>query len=566
MASCRAGVTEYDLGLDEEAYDVIVIGGGSTGTAVARDCAMRGLRTVLIERDDIASATVGTCAGMISSGFKYYEEPEIMDMCSNEVVHFRNIARHIVAKLPILFPLLDLAELSSGGKGMDEYSKRVEERGVPPFLFLTPEATLEIEPMLNPDLMASGYIEEYFIDPFRLCVLQALSARQHGADIRTYCEIVAIHTRDGHVEGVSVHNRLTGQAEQINGKIIVNATGPWAGKIAALAGTKVELRLNKGAHIILDRRVVNVGVTTRSVDRRWIYMYPHENTTLIGTTALDTWEDPDRLVTTADEIEYLLKSFEWVVPSIRQARIIRTMEGVRPMAPIWKVPEDDVTRGYEIIDHGNEGVEGFLTFIGGKLVMCRHMAEAVTDIACKKLGMSAECRTHLEPLPGMERDIDVVALAAEYNVSQHALERMRVRRGTGALDVLALLKEHPEWRTVICTCEPVTEAELRYVIREEFPHTLNDLRRRVRIGTGPCQATFCVHKAAAIFAEERELDGSQLQLEILDFLAERWKGKRQSFRGVQVDQEELTQGIYACVANLDKSDLDYDPKPWEEFT
>ena len=567
MAACRAGVTEYDLGLDERAYDVIVIGGGSTGTAVARDCAMRGLRTVLLERDDIASATVGTCAGMISSGFKYYDEPEIMDICSNEVVHFRSIARHIVAKLPILFPLLDIAELSSGsGKGMDEYSKRVEQRGVPPFLFLTPEASLEIEPMLNPDLMAGGYIEEYFIDPFRLCVLQALSARHYGADIRTYCEVVAINTRDGHMEGVSVHNRLTGQVEQINGKIVINATGPWAGKIAGLAGTKVELRLNKGAHIILDRRVVNVGVTTRSVDKRWVYMYPHENTTLIGTTALDTWEDPDRLVTTADEIEYLLKSFEWVVPSIRQARIIRTMEGVRPMAPVWKVPEDDVTRGYEIIDHGKEGVEGFLTFVGGKLVMCRHMAEAVTNIACKKLGVSVECRTHLEPLPGMDRDIDVVALAAEYNVSQHALERMRVRRGTGALDVLALLKEHPEWRTIICACEPVMEAELRYVMREEFPHTLNDLRRRVRLGTGPCQSTFCGHKAAAIFAEERELDGSQLQLEILDFLAERWKGKRQSFRGVQVDQEELAQGIYACVANLDKGDLDYDPKPWEEFT
>ncbi|MFW9868418.1 MAG: FAD-dependent oxidoreductase, partial [Candidatus Thorarchaeota archaeon] len=90
--------------MGESDFDVVVIGGGSTGTAVARDCAMRGLRTLLLERDDIASATVGTCAGMISSGFKYREEPDIMKLCSKEVVYFNRIARHIVMKNPMLAP------------------------------------------------------------------------------------------------------------------------------------------------------------------------------------------------------------------------------------------------------------------------------------------------------------------------------------------------------------------------------------------------------------------------------------------------------------------------------
>ncbi len=546
-------------------YDVVVIGGGSTGTAVARDCAMRGIKTLLLERDDIASATVGTCAGMISSGFKYYNEPEVMDMCSEEVTNFRKIARHIVMKNPILFPLLDLSDFSSseGTSGVEEYAKRVEERGVPPFLFITPEASLELEPMLSHDVIGSGYIEEYFIDPFRLCVLQAMDAISHGAIIKTYSEVTEIMVRDDYNE-VVFFNRITGETEHVTGRIVINSSGPWAPKIAHSAGLTLNLRLNKGAHLILDRRLVNIGITIKSLDRRWIYMYPHENTTLIGTTALDTWEDPDELVTSQDEIEYLLGSFELVVPSIKQARIIRTMEGVRPMAPEWKIPEGEVTRGYEIVDHEFEGASGFLSFIGGKLVMCRRMAEDVTDIVCKKLGIEVACETHEAPLPGNDDDIDVLSLAKEFNISQHAIERLRARRGTKTRNILELTIEHPEWKSFVCTCEPVIEAELRYAIRNEFPQTLNDLRRRLRLGTGPCQGTFCTFKAAAILSEEMELNGNQFHTDILDFLAERWKGKRPPIRGVGLAQEELAQGIYACVANLDHADDNYEIKPWEE--
>ena len=550
--------------MSDSDYDVIVIGGGSTGTAVARDCALRGLKTLLLERDDIASATVGTCAGMISSGLKYMDEPEIVDMCSEEVVHLNRIARHIIIKNPILTPILELSDLSTGGNFAAEYSKRAESRDVPPVLFLEPEDALEIEPLLNPDLISSMYFEEYFIDPFRLCLLQALDARANGAVIKTYSEVVDIVTSDGAIESVTYYNRITGEIESAATKTVINAGGPWAHTLAALAGAKLDLRLNKGAHVILDRRVVNVGIIAKAVDGRMIYLFPHENTTLLGTTALDTWEDPDILVATHDEIEYLLKSIEWVIPSIREARIIRTMEGVRPLMPIWKVPEGEVTRGYEVIDHESDGISGMVSFTGGKLVMCRHMAEAATDLICQKLNIEAKCTTQELPLPGMESDVDVLTLAKDYNLSQHAMERMRARRGTQMIEVLDLVKEHSQWRTTVCTCEPVIEAEIRYSIRNEFPQTLNDLRRRVRLGTGPCQGTFCTYKAAAILADELDLTGEDYLVDILDFRAERWKGIRPPMRGVQLAQEEVAQGLYACVGNLDQIETEYDPKPWEE--
>jgi len=550
--------------MSDSDFDVIVIGGGSTGTAVARDCALRGLKTLLLERDDIASATVGTCAGMISSGLKYMDEPEIVDMCSEEVVHLNRIARHIIMKNPILTPILEMSDLSTGGNFAAEYSKRAESRDVPPVLFLEPEGALEIEPLLNPDLIASMYFEEYFIDPFRLCLLQALDARENGATIKTYCEVVDIVIGDGAVERVTFYNRITGELESITTKTIINAGGPWAHKVAAQAGANLDLRLNKGAHVILDRRVVNVGIIAKAVDGRMIYLFPHENTTLLGTTALDTWDDPDTLVATHDEIEYLLQSMEWVVPSIREARIIRTMEGVRPLVPTWKVPEGKVTRGYEVIDHESEGISGLVSFTGGKLVMCRHMAEAATDLICQKLGIETKSTTHETPLPGMDSDVDVLSLSKEYDVAQHALERLRARRGTQMIEILNLVKEHSDWRTTICTCEPVIEAEIRYSIRNEFPQTLNDLRRRVRLGTGPCQGTFCTYKAAAILADELDLVGEDYLVDIMDFRAERWKGIRPPMRGSQLAQEELAQGLYACVGNLDQIETEYDPKPWEE--
>ncbi len=545
-------------------YDVIVIGGGSTGTAVARDCALRGLKTLLLERDDIASGTVGTCAGMISSGLKYMREPHIVDMCSSEVVHLRHIARHIVMKNPILTPLIEMSDLSSGGNFAEEYSKRAAEREVPPVMFLTPEDALKIEPRLSPDIIASLYFEEYFIDPFRLCLLQALDARNHGADIRTYCEVTNIIVGQGEVTGVEFFDRLSGSIERASARIVVNATGPWATRIAEIAGVPLQLRLNKGAHVILDRRVVNVGVIAKAVDGRMIYLFPHENTVLLGTTALDTWEDPDNLTASHDEIEYLLTSMSWVVPSVREARIIRTMEGVRPLVAQWKVPEDDVTRGYEVIDHEKDGVVGLYSFVGGKLVMCRRMAQTVTDLICQRLGVDSECLTHERPLPGMEDDVDVLVLSRQYGVPAQTVQRMVARRGTLTVRVLELLSENPSWRSTICACEPVIEAELRYSLREEFPQTLNDLRRRTRLGTGPCQSTYCALRAAPILAEELDLSGREAQTELLRYLSERWKGKRPSFRGDQLSQEEIVQGTYSCVLNLDRMGPSLESQPWEE--
>jgi len=536
----------------KDEYDVIVIGGGSSGAGTARDCAMRGLKTVLLERNDFGSGTAGACAGMISGGVKYLNEPEMVAMCTQEVVHLQRIAKHIVFRLPIITAILNEIDLKARTSSKTDYSQYTARRGASPIMLLSTEEARKIEPKLSEKILLAAYFDEMFIDPFRLCLLNALSARNHGADVRNYTEVIGVIREGDRVKGVRVRDKRTGAVEEIRGKIVANCAGPWVPKISKMAGINQQLRLNKGSHVVFDRRITGVGVVCRALDGRSAYLFPHFDTTILGTTAWDIFGNPDDAETSYDDVEYLISSMEVAVPSIREARIIRTMCGVRPMIPEWWISEDDATRNFRLVDHEErDGVSGLVSFEGGKLVIYRIMAEKMTDLICQKLGVDAECRTHIEPLPGAEGEIDIERWAEEYNMPTHTVGRIASRHGSNTPEVLKLTRENPEYRSTLCVCESVTEAEIRYSLRNEFATSLSDLRRRVRLGMGPCQGTFCTFKALAVIADELGLTPEQAHMNAIEFAQERWKGKRVILRGDQVSEEELNQAIYAGVANYD---------------
>ena len=208
-----------------------------------------------------------------------------------------------------------------------------------------------------------------------------------------------------------------------------------------------------------------------------------------------------------------------------------------------------VNRGfshYQIFDHEQrDNVPGFITIAGGKMAMYRYMSEKVTDLICEKLGNTEKCKTHVEYLSGSQDIPDAIQLAEEYNMPVYTIKRLIFRHGAKALDILAPVKELPFLKSHICTCEPVTEAEIRYCIRNEMVVTLDDLRRRTRLGTGPCQGMNCTWKAAAIMGEELNWPLYKIHKEIMAFLKERWKGKMPILTGEQLRQEELNQAIYA---------------------
>jgi glycerol-3-phosphate dehydrogenase len=528
-----------------------VVGGGSAGVGTARDCAKRGLKTILVERNDLASGAVATCAGMISGGPKYLMEPPMVKLCSVESAIIAKIARNVIFSTPILIPFLDKADVNQGKLFVAGYAGYSELRKGDPVVTLTKEETLRAEPKLSSGVLSAVYFREYFIDPFRLILMNALDAKVHGAQIITHTEVTDVLRDKNTVTGVRVRGNPSGETMEIRGKIVVNAAGPWVSKIAEMAGLEHPLRLNKGSHVIFDRRVSDIGIIAKCIDGRTAYLFPHENTTILGTTATDIFCDPDEVETTYDDVEYLMSAMERAVPSIRDARIIRTMTGVRPMINQYGIPEDKVTRNFEIIDFGDKkGVSGFLSFGGGKLVLYRIMAEKMTDLICKKLGRSAECRTHTDPLIGAEKEVDVDQLASKFGIYPHVAAKLAYLYGTKASDVLMLTEENPQYKMEVCNCESIPEAAIRYSIRNEWAKTMNDVRRRTRVAMGPCQGCSCIHKVAAIVGDELKLSAEVLMGDMKNLVEERWRGKRPLLLGKQLVQEEVLQSSYCHLGEM----------------
>ncbi|MBN2054312.1 FAD-dependent oxidoreductase [bacterium] len=539
----------------ESHYDCIVIGGGVTGSGAARDLAMRGLRVALIEKRDFGGGTTGASSGMIHGGLRYltYDVRTTRLSCQDSG-YIQKIAPHCIFRIPFLFPVLEggpvnrifMELVESLFKAYDRYQPL---KGGREHVRLSRDEALRIEPGLTPGIIGAVSMDEWGIDTFRLACMNAVSAAGHGAEVFNHATVTGLLRSGAAVTGVKV--KIAGDARELRGRVVLNAAGPWAMAVAGLAGLKVALRPAKGVHLIFDRRLVNCAVIITAIDGRSLFLQPHGDVSLLGTTDDDYYGDLDDVPVTGDEVEYLLQAAERVYPSIRRARIIRAMAGVRPTLFQWGPNEDKLYREHAIHDHEQEsGIAGFVTIAGGKLASYRVMAEEVSDLVCRKLGVSAGCRTHLEPLPGGEERLDPEELAAEYGVPRYITRALVFRHGAGAREIAASLGTGSTGRNVICACEGIIEAELRYSIRHEWARSLDDLRRRTRLGMGACQGAGCAFKAAMVLGEELHLSPSSVRAEWDAFLQARWKGKRPILMYGQLAQESMARWLRPPVVGV----------------
>jgi len=540
-------------------FDVIIIGGGCTGAGMVRDCALRGLKTLMIERGDICSETTGTCAGMISGGVKYLMEPKIVSQCAKESLILWRIADNIMFRTPILWAIMNRKMKKLATAMVMAYSSYLKLREGGQIFKVTRQEALKLEPRLAPKVQEAVFMEELFVDPWRLTLHSVIDAERHGAKIKTYSRVISLLKKNNTIYGVRIQNMKTNEIEDITAKFVVNAAGPWVPQIAKMAGIDYKLRLNKGSHIIFDRRVSNIGFACPAYDGRNSYMFPHENTTILGVTAIDIFDDPDNIKPDYNDVEYLLESMESILPDIRKNRVIRTFVGVRPMLYKYGVEEGAVSRGFKVIDHEKKhDLKGFITIAGGKLVTHRFMAQKTTNLICKKMGIERECLTATTPLPGATGGINIDAISEQYKMDPHVVKRIGIRHGEQIDSILQDLKTNRDYKSTICTCESATNVEMRHCIKNEYAMHLDDLRRRVRIGSGPCQGTGCIYKAIAVLNDELNYSMDESNVDLLDFLNERWKGIWPALRGEQMSEAELSQAIYGCVGNF--SDPFFIPK------
>ncbi len=541
-------------------YDLIVVGGGCNGTGIARDAAMRGLKVCLLEKNDFAAGTTGASSGMIHGGPRYLQyEVGTTKLACQDANYIRRIAPHLCFRIPFIVPVMkeggeawaDKLRLELIETFFEVYDRFSALKGGKRHTRLSPEELQQLEPGIPSGVEGGVTFDEWGIDTNRLCVANALAAAQYGAEVQNHTEVTRVIKEGGRVIGVEVRNTQTGTCETLAGKILFNATGPWSPRFGALAGVSIKLRPAKGIHLVLDRRLTNMAIVSKCVDGRQIFINPHENYTLVGTTDDDYYGDLDDIQVTEDEIRYLIEGIEPVFPEVHQARIITTWRGVRPTLYGHDCYEDELSREHEVIDHATtDGVEGILSIIGGKLASYRVMAEEATDLALKKLEMKAGCQTHQVPLPGGDQEPDVFGLAKGYGIDPYVVRRLGYRHGSGAEEILRQTQQSPRHKTVLCPCEPVIEAELRHCIQGEWATTLTDLFRRTRCGSGPCQGGLCAVPASSVLAEEKGLSAEQTITELADFLQFLWKARSSVVDGEQLAQEEVNAAIFQGTLGL----------------
>lgn len=529
--------------------DVLVIGGGANGTGVARDLAKRGLRVLLCEKGELGRGATNASSGMIHGGPRYLlNDVETTEHSCRDSGYIQRIAPHILFRIPFLVPVeADAGKLTPTLYDVyfsvyDRYA--VLKNGIP-HARLSAAELKSVEPGLQGDYLGGVTLDEWGIDPGRLCILNALDAQAHGAEIRTYTEVVGLlQKEDGTVVGGRLRREGQLTVEEVRAKVVVNCGGPWAERVSKLGPGGVQLRPGKGVHLIYEKRLTNFAIICKAVDGRQVFIMPYQNETWIGTTDDDYYGDLDDLAATEDEIAYLEQAIARYIPSIRQQRLIGTRVGVRNTIHGWGVHEDDLSRRFTIIDHAGRGAPGLYSLAGGKLASYRVQSEELGDAVCAHLGVRAPSETHLHPLPGGDATPDPAELARAYEIPELAARRLVFRHGSLAPKVLDVGLETSTGLAVVDPCEPTLECEIRYCTRNEYVQRLGDLMSHCRVAQGADQGMRGGLRAAQIFAEERSLDVSGEREALMDLLGRRWRSARPVLKGAQLAQAELLMTQY----------------------
>jgi glycerol-3-phosphate dehydrogenase len=522
-------------------YDVIIIGGGITGAGTARDCAMRGLKVLLVEKNDFTNGATGRNHGLLHSGARYaVTDQESARECIKENQILRRIARHCVEETDGLFITLPEDDLAY----QKTFVESCQKAGIRADI-LDPEEAKRLEPAANPDLIGAVRVPDASIDPFRLTTANIIDAKRHGAEVMTYQEVIGFVVENGVMQGVKLRNNHNGETTEVRGKLVINAAGIWGHNVAQLAGITVNMFPAKGTLLIFGHRVNHMVINRCRKPANGDILVPDDTVCVIGTTSDRVpFDQVDDMHATPEEVDLLIREGMTLAPSLTSTRIIRAYAGVRPLVAADNDPSGrSISRGIVLLDHeSRDGMKGFITITGGKMMTYRLMAEKATDLACKKLGIDKKCETATTPLPGSE-ETGNETYNRVYSVAHNAAVG---RQGTLAKDIEETTAED---RAVVCECEEVSVGEIKYAMRELHVHNLTNLRRRTRVGMGTCQSELCACRAANVMSE-LGLETTKSMDSLKEFVTERWKGMRPVAWGRNLDEAQLISTIYEGLCGI----------------
>ncbi len=398
-------------------FDVLVVGGGIHGAAVARDASLRGLSVLLLEAGDLASGTSSRTSKLIHGGIRYLETAQfgLVHEALRERAILLATAPAFVRPLPFLIPHYrgEGRPAAWVAVGLALYAALAGRHPLTEHRRLGVPETLSIEPGLRRDgLLGSSFFWDAQMDDALLCVAIAVEAGRAGAEVKTYTALTSLR-REGSAWKAGHKDAIDGSEGKAVARIVINAAGPWVDEIRAMAigARSATLRRTRGTHIVLpgiagDRALL---LTARR-DGRVFFVLPWGRYSLIGTTDTDDERPPERVAPPQEDIRYLIEEAGRAFPAAADGRRpVRAFAGLRPMAKSragtpWSNP-----RGYRLVED-----DGMITIVGGKYTTHRSLAERVVDRAATLLGTStAPCRTAATPIAA-DRAGRVDALGARY--------------------------------------------------------------------------------------------------------------------------------------------------------
>lgn len=516
--------------MQPEKTEVLIIGGGATGTGIARDLALRGVRCLLVEMGDLNSGASGANHGLLHSGARYVaKDPDAAVECREEGALLKRMAPHCIEDTGGLF-------VAVAG---DEENYVAEFPGLCAACGIAAEPVdirdaREMEPALSDRLIAAFRVADAAIDPFRLSMDNLTNALDLGARLRLYTRVTGFRHARGRITGATLESRRSGRQVTVEADLVLNAGGAWAGEIAALAGISIPMIYSKGSLLIANHRISDRVINRLRPSSNADILVPGGTVSILGTTSIriDSLTD---IRPTVEEIDTIVDTAAAMIPELASVRYIRAYAGVRPLVGSGEAEDRQISRGFSLIDHAEQGLENFITITGGKLTTYRRMAEKTADLACRKLGRTAACRTRTDPLPA-SRD-------CQWTEPGRAAK--------------AWLKAHDAEDLLLCECEMIPRSVIDDLVeaihRQGEPALLRALGLRSRIGKGTCQGAFCGMRIAAYLFDREEFSSERGLADLKDFLRGRWKGIRPVLWDSALSQEELQEALHCGLFGLELS-------------
>lgn len=525
--------------MEGKLFDVVVIGGGINGTGVARDSAMRGLNVALIDKGDFGRGTTSRSTRLAHGGLRYLEMFDfalVREGLRERELLLKN-APHLVSPVPFITPVYNGSRRGPTmiKIGMRLYDFLSYDKSVPSYRWHSKESVSRLEPGLHTDGLIGGalYYDARIDLPERLCIENIQSAHQHGAEAANYVEMISVNeSSQGEYMEVRVKDLLTGESHTINGRVVVNATGPWSDQLG-LPGVDRVLRTTKGVHIVVPKLTDHAIVMLAGRDGRLFFCIPWMGYSLIGTTDTDYEGNPGEARAEYDDVTYLVTETKRFFPDASIEPIYSTMAGVRPLVRQRgrKVSESAVSRKHIIMDSCPEKGYGIVSVSGGKLTNFRSVCEEVTNQVCEKLGKKIKGRTRFVPMYGGDiKSVDesLVYFKKEFNdlnLPDDAILNIVKLYGSRGSEILNKCRNNPELTRPLADGMPHIMAQVNYGVAEEMVRTSADfLMRRTGIGFLPGNGRDAYVQVAHYLSERfgwdkdqvtRDRDRFEAELELL---------------------------------------------------